>query len=257
MTTGRKKKGQGQASAPQPEIRPSQASAPRAPDAAPEYPPELRDGGRWTKGGPSPFPGGRGLASVKLARRVREIVDLDELIRGTWEIATGRARFQYVEIGRVASATEGAPAVDGPIVYEAGPSPELQLAARRELRQWGYGKGFPAAADLIEAREPATEPMELDEAALLRQGLEATAGILSELRGHVRAGGLPDPQIVQGLRGALEALASIHKQTREVERMDPVSRMPLDQVLAAALEKMPAAVLEAELARRKAAGGVA
>lgn len=236
-----------------PEIRPGQA-APRAPDAAPEYPEEKRAGGRWTKGGPSPCPGGRGLASVQLARRVRELVDVDELIQGLWAMATGRARFQYVEIGRVAGP-EGAPAVDGPITYEAGPSPELQLAARRELRQWGFGKGFPAAADLLEAREQVAVPAGVDEATLLQQGLEATAGILAELRGHVAAGGLPDAQLVQGLRGALEALASIHKQRKAVEAMDEVSRMTLEQVVGQALAKMPAEVLEAELARRKAPGG--
>lgn len=242
-----------------PEMRPSQAE--RSPDVAPEYPAEKREGGRWTKGGPSPCPGGRGLASVQLARKVREVVNVDELVRGLWEVATGRARFTCVEIGRVAPAAEGAPAVDGPITYKAWPSPELQLAAKRELRAWGWGKGFPAAADLLEEREPLAGPVEMDEAALLRHGMEATAGILAELRGHVAAGGLPDPQLVQGLRGALEALASIHKQRQAVEAQDEVSRMSLEQVVAQALAKMPAEVLEAELARRRSpaadAGGSA
>jgi hypothetical protein len=240
----------------QPEIRPSQVEPPESPPAEPEGPPaaelypyELRKGGQWSKGGPSPCPGGRGLASVQLARIVRRIADPERLARKVESIAMGTAQFRIVHIGRVDKDK------DGPIVVTEGPSPELQLAAARELRAWGWGKGFPAAADLLEApAEPqgqSAAPTEPDASDMLGQALTATAGILSGIHAHVLAGGQPSAELVRELRGTLEALASIHKQQAEVEKRDAVARMGLSEIMATALAQLPEDAIRAELERRR------
>lgn len=234
----------------QPEIRPSQVNAsppePEATPAAELYPYELRRNGQWSRGGPSPCPGGRGLASVQLARIVRRIADPEKLVRRVESIAMGTAQFRIVHIGRVDKDK------DGPITVDEGPSPELQLAASRELRAWGWGKSFSAAADLLEAspEEKAQGPADPDASDMLAQALTATAGILSGIHAHVQAGGQPSAELVRELRGTLEALAAIHKQQAEVEKRDAVAKMGLAEIMAAALAQLPEAQLRAELERR-------
>ncbi len=223
-----------------PEFR--QDSGPETPEV-PEYPAEAREGGRWTAGGPSPCPGGRGLANTRFARRVREATkDGGDIVDFHLEVLGGTAKMnEVVSVKDV-----------GPVLFERGPNITERQMSAKALREWGWGKALPSSqmVDPDELERPAAT--DGSPAAVLDVASTALAEVVLTIRAMVQQGALPSPELVQALGTTSSAFATLAKERRELDKADPASKLPTEELRKQALAAMSEDELREELQRRKA-----
>ena len=160
-----------------PEFRDDSGGA--APTSPAEYPVEAREGGRWTKGGPSPCPGGRGLANTRFARRVREATkDGADIVDFHLRVLSGDARMD--EVVNVKDS--------GPTLFERGPNIFERQTSAKSLREWGWGKALPSSQMV--------DPEELEQVPTADASPGAVLDVVGVLEGCVQLVDMPDQTLV-------------------------------------------------------------
>lgn len=207
----------------------------------PEYPAESRESGKWTAGGPSPCPGGRGLASTRFARRVREATkDGEDIVSFHLGVLDGTKKMnEVVSVKDV-----------GPVLFERGPNITERQMSAKALREWGWGKALPSSqmVDPDELERPAAT--DGSPAAVLDVASTALAEVVLTIRAMVQQGALPSPELVQALGTTSSAFATLAKERRELDKADPASKLPTEELRKQALAAMSEDELREELRRR-------
>ena len=211
-----------------------------------EYPAEARDGrGRWTKDGPSPCPGGRGLAGQRFSRYVREVTGNGQLLADRLvAIVQGSVQVEEIHVVR----QPGKEAGEKLETVRRPPNVREVTDAARALKEWGLGKAVASSqmvdpAELGEAPAVSTEP-----AALLLEARETLAALLGLLRRLVQAGEAPSTELIQAVREATVTFQQLEKERRAQEAAQGVEGLAAEQLVEQLMGQLPPALLGQALA---------
>lgn len=179
---------------------------------APEVPRSAT--GQWVQGGPSPCPGGRGLANANLARAIRDATNNGAtLVQVHLAIVELRARVVEAHVVRQPGKESG----EEIRLVERPPSvAEVQRSAEA-LRTWGWGKAL-SGSQLVLPEEVSLSPAATTPEALAARAGSTLARLLELTVAQAEGGMMPSAELLGALGTTASAVATLQKEAREAAK---------------------------------------